>query len=122
MIKGCSKIFFFGIIISAAVYYFIAEYEMDNIIGMKERLKTKLVDETIAGIKERLADVEIKSDKIDTEGIVDFVADNLPKVDTKFIEDFYSEFSKFISDKALDSQEIEKLKKLFENYEKSASN
>ncbi|RMD51527.1 MAG: hypothetical protein D6830_00160 [Ignavibacteria bacterium] len=122
MIKGCSKMFFFGIIVFAALYYIFSHYEFDFITKAEDNLKAKLEKELIDAVTNRVKDVTVEATDVDYDELKQKLTENIDKIDVSQIEEMYNKFSSFISDKVLDSKELNELKKYLDEYEKSDQN
>ncbi len=119
MIKGCSKIFFFAIIIIAALYYLFSHYEFDYFVKAEENIKQKVTEEFLSTLRTQLSDVKFETNDLNVDQLKEWIDENSQKIDPKIIKNMYEDFSKFISDKVLDAKEIDSLKYYLKNYEKS---
>lgn len=122
MIKGCSKIFFFGVIIIAALYYIFTRYEIYLLPQLENNIKVELVDKMIAALTDKSIDLKIDGDRFEIEELKNSLMERAGKFDTKAIKKFYSDFSEFLSDDLLDSEELKKLKEYLDNYERRTKN
>lgn len=116
MLKGCSKIFFFGVIILGVLYYIYSQYDIRIYPSLKENAKNELLDKMISSFE--IKNLEVEDSNIDLNSLIDSVKENIDKIDFSALKEIYSEFSGYISDNVLDSNELEKLKKTIEKYEK----
>ena len=116
MLKGCYKLFFFGVIFLGVLYYIYSQYDIRIYPSIKENAKSELLDKMLSSFE--INNLKVEDSNIDLNSLLDSVKENIDNIDFSALKKIYSDFSDYIADNVLDSNELEKLKKTIEKYEK----